>query len=168
MSATSDQVKKLIDNEIKKQKDKLDLKVDNAINLYRAGNEKADKLVNDIEKNIEKAKKSKERVDSTIDSIKSIQISFDSSRKVAESTEKASTIGSALNPAAAAVAFVQKFIIDKLKVEIKDIKDELNVAPQILDNLDKFFKRTRIKLAREKSRRAAQKRIAEENKKMLS
>ena len=70
MSATSDQVKKLIDNEIKKQKDKLDLKVDNAINLYRAGNEKADKLVNDIEKNIEKAKKSKERVDSTIDSIK--------------------------------------------------------------------------------------------------
>ena len=62
----------------------------------------------------------------------------------------------------------QKFIIDKLKVEIKDIKDELNVAPQILDNLDKFFKRTRIKLAREKSRRAAQKRIAEENKKMLS
>ena len=118
MSATSDQVKKLIDNEIKKQKDKLDLKVDNAINLYRAGNEKADKLVNDIEKNIEKAKKSKERVDSTIDSIKSIQISFDSSRKVAESTEKASTIGSALNPAAAAVAFVQKFIIDKLKIEL--------------------------------------------------
>ena len=168
MSKASDALKKLIDDSIEKEKQKLDKKVDKALNLYRKGSEQADKAVNDVEVNIEKAKDAKEKVSDAIDRIKSIRLSFDSGRKVAESTEKASTIGSALNPAAAAIAFAQKFIIDKLKIEIKDIGDELNVAPQILDNLDKFFTRTRKKIAKEKARRAAQKRIAEENKKMLS
>ena len=168
MSKASDALKKLIDDSIEKEKQKLDKKVDNALNLYRKGSEQADKAVNDVEVNIEKAKDAKEKVSDAIDRIKSIRLSFDSGRKVAESTEKASTIGSALNPAAAAIAFAQKFIIDKLKIEIKDIGDELNVAPQILDNLDKFFTRTRKKIAKEKARRAAQKRIAEEKKKMLS
>ena len=168
MSKASDALKKLIDDSIEKEKQKLDKKVDKALNLYRKGSEEADGMVNEVESNIEKAKDAKEKVSDSIESIKSIRKSFDAGRKVAESTEKASTIGSALNPAAAAIAFAQKFIIDKLKIEIKDIGDELNVAPQILDNLDKFFTRTRKKIAKEKARRAAQKRIAEENKKMLS
>ena len=108
-----------------------------------------------------------EKVSDAIKTIKSVKLSFDSGRKAAEATEKASSIGSALNPAAAAIAYAQKFIIEKLKIEIKDIGDELNVAPQILDNLEKFFMRTRKKIAKEKTRRAAQKRIAEQNKKML-
>ena len=168
MSKASDALKKLIDDSIEKEKQKLDKKVDKALNLYRKGSEEADGMVNEVESNIEKAKDAKEKVSDAIDRIKSIRLSFDSGRKVAESTEKASTIGSALNPAAAAIAFAQKFIIERLKIEIKDIGDELNVAPQILDNLDKFFTRTRKKIAKEKARRAAQKRIAEENKKMLS
>ena len=168
MSKASDALKKLIDESIENQKQKLDKKVDNALILYRNGSEEADGAVNEVEANIEKAKDAKEKVSDAIDRIESIRLSFDSSRKAAESTEKASTIGSALNPVAAAIAFVQKFIIDKLKIEIKDIKDELNVAPQILDNLDKFFTRTRKKIRKEKARRAAQKRIAAENKKMLS
>ena len=61
-----------------------------------------------------------------------------------------------------------RFYSPKLKIEIKDIGDELNVAPQILDNLEKFFVRTRKKIRKEKARREAQKRIAAENKKMLS
>ena len=73
-----------------------------------------------------------------------------------------------IEPAAAAVAFVQKHIIAKLKVELKDIDDELKVAPRILDNLDAFIKRTRKKIQREKARYEAKKRIMEENKKMLS
>lgn len=168
MSKASDALKKLIDDSIEKEKQKLDKKVDKALNLYRKGSEEADGMVNEVESNIEKAKDAKEKVSDSIESIKSIRKSFDAGRKVAESTEKASTIGSALNPAAAAIAFAQKFIIERLKIEIKDIGDELNVAPQILDNLDKFFTRTRKKIAKEKARRAAQKRIAEENKKMLS
>ena len=151
MSKASDALKKLIDDSIEKEKQKLDKKVDNALNLYRKGSEQADKAVNDVEVNIEKAKDAKEKVSDAIDRIKSIRLSFDSGRKVAESTEKASTIGSALNPAAAAIAFAQKFIIDKLKIEIKDIKDELNVAPQILDNLDKFFTRKSKKSSAKKN-----------------
>ena len=46
--------------------------------------------------------------------IKSVKLSFDSGRKAAEATEKASSIGSALNPAAAAIAYAQKFIIEKV------------------------------------------------------
>tara|TARA_R100000742_G_C4268952_1_gene87377 strand:+ start:564 stop:1070 length:507 start_codon:yes stop_codon:yes gene_type:complete len=167
MSKASDALKKLIDDSIEKQKQKLDKKVDNALNLYRKGNEAADGMVNEIEINIERAKDAKEKVSDAIKTIKSVKLSFDSGRKAAEATEKASSIGSALNPAAAAIAYAQKFIIEKLKIEIKDIGDELNVAPQILDNLEKFFMRTRKKIAKEKTRRAAQKRIAEQNKKML-
>ena len=121
MSKASDALKKLIDESIENQKQKLDKKVDNALILYRNGSEEADGAVNEVEANIEKAKDAKEKVSDAIDRIKSIRLSFDSGRKVAESTEKASTIGSALNPAAAAIAFAQKFIIDKLKIEIKDI-----------------------------------------------
>lgn len=168
MSKASDALKKLIDDSIEKEKQKLDKKVDNALTLYRNGSEAADGAVNEIEVSIEKAKDAKQKVSDAIDRIKSIRLSFDSGRKAAEATEKSSTIGSALNPAAAAIAFAQKFIIDRLKIEIKDIRDELNVAPQILDNFDKFFTRTRNKIRKEKARRAAQKRIAEENKKMLS
>jgi|TARA_Y100000992_G_C21136005_1_gene428917 BioD-like phosphotransacetylase family protein len=168
MSKASDALAKLIDDQIKKQREKMDLKVDKAIALYKSGNEKADEVVEKVETDIETAKDAKEKVSDAIDRIKSVRLSFDSGRKAAETTEKASTIGSALNPAAAAIAYAQKFIIDKLKIEIKDIGDELNVAPQILDNLEKFFVRTRKKIRKEKARREAQKRIAAENKKMLS
>ena len=168
MSKASDALKKLIDDSIEKEKQKLDKKVDNDLNLYRKGSEQADRAGSAIADIFGHEKDAKDKVSDSIESIKSIRKSFDAGRKVAESTEKASTIGSALNPAAAAIAFAQKFIIERLKIEIKDIGDELNVAPQILDNLDKFFTRTRKKIAKEKARRAAQKRIAEENKKMLS
>ena len=163
MSKASDALAKLIDDQIKKQREKMDLKVDKAIALYKSGNEKADEVVEKVETDIETAKDAKEKVSDAIDRIKSVRLSFDSGRKAAETTEKASTIGSALNPAAAAIAYAQK-----LKIEIKDIGDELNVAPQILDNLEKFFVRTRKKIRKEKARREAQKRIAAENKKMLS
>ena len=57
MSKASDALKKLIDDSIEKEKQKLDKKVDNALNLYRKGSEQADKAVNDVEVNIEKVYK---------------------------------------------------------------------------------------------------------------
>ena len=119
MSKASDALAKLIDDQIKKQREKMDLKVDKAIALYKSGNEKADEVVEKVETDIETAKDAKEKVSDAIDRIKSVRLSFDSGRKAAETTEKASTIGSALNPAAAAIAYAQKFIIDKLKIEVR-------------------------------------------------
>jgi len=168
MSATSDKLRDLINEKIQKEKNKMNGKVDAAISLYRAGSEGAEEVVNQVEQGIDDAEEAKQQSEDAMERIESIKQSFDASRKAAEATEKSSTIGSALNPAAAAVAFVQKHIIAKLKVELKDIDDELKVAPRILDNLDAFIKRTRKKIQREKARYEAKKRIMEENKKMLS
>jgi len=167
MSATSDKIKQIIDDQIKKQKDNLNKKVDTALSLYKKGDPQAEKVVEEIEKGIDDAQNLKDSVQNVVDGIDSVKTGFDNTRTVAETTEKASTIGSALNPAAAAIAYAQKFIIDTLKKEIKDIDDELNVAPKIIESFDKFLTNTRKKLAKEKERREQQKRIAEENRKML-
>ena len=115
MSATSDKLKEIIDAQIKKQKDNLEAKVDNALALYKSGDERAEKLVKDIEKGIEDAEQKKQQVEDTMNTIKSAKDGFDNARKAAEVTEKASSISSALNPAAAAIAYAQKFIIESLK-----------------------------------------------------
>ena len=63
---------------------------------------------------------------------------------------------------------MKKFIIDRLKIEIKDIGDEVNVLPKIIENLDSFIKSTKAKLAKEKERAETKKRLRERNRKMLT
>ena len=61
-------------------------------------------------------------------------------------SEKAATIGAALNPAAAAITVAQKIIIDKVETEIKEAKDAVNVVPSLIQNFETFSKETKTKL----------------------
>ena len=168
MSVVTDKVRKFVDDSIDEQKEKLESRVDSAISLYRNGSEEATKVVNEVEEKLDKVESLKDKISDAIENIKNVKLSLDAGRKAAEATEKASSISSALNPAAAAIAYAQKFIIDRLKIEIKDIGDEVNVLPKIIENLDSFIKSTKAKLAKEKERAETKKRLRERNRKMLT
>ena len=166
MSSVSDKIKEVINDQIVGTRKNMDRKVTKVIKGMRSGEGKTDELA-EIEKDIITLEEVKQKVRDTIDGIKSILTSLTAGKDASEASRKASVIGSALNPAAAAIAHGLEFIITKATKEIKDIGNAINVVPPILDNLEKFVDNANRKLEKEKNRKEAKKRLADERKNML-
>ena len=166
MSAVSDKIKEVINDQVVGTRKNLDIKIGKVIKGMRSGEGKTDELA-EIEKDIITLEEVKQKVRDTIDGIKSILTSLTAGKDASEASRKASVIGSALNPAAAAIAHGLEFIITKATKEIKDIGNAINVVPPILDNLEKFVDNANRKLEKEKNRKEAKKRLADERKNML-
>ena len=166
MSAVSNKIKEVINDQVVGTRKNLDRKVDKVIKGMRSGEGKIDEL-EEIEIDIITLEEVKQKVRDTIDGIKSILTSLTAGKDASEASRKASVIGSALNPAAAAIAHGLEFIITKATKEIKDIGNAINVVPPILDNLEKFVDNANRKLEKEKNRKEAKKRLADERKNML-
>ena len=166
MSAVSNKIKEVINDQVVGTRKNLDIKIGKVIKGMRSGEGKTDELA-EIEKDIITLEEVKQKVRDTIDGIKSILTSLTAGKDASEASRKASVIGSALNPAAAAIAHGLEFIITKATKEIKDIGNAINVVPPILDNLEKFVDNTNRKLEKEKNRKEAKKRLADERKNML-
>ena len=64
----------------------------------------------------------------------------DSLRKTATATREASVIGSALNPAAAAISIVQEKLIEKFNEEVEDAKSAIDSVGPALQKLGKNVK----------------------------
>ena len=104
----------------------------------------------------------------TIDTIKFVQESLEAAKIAAEATEKANTIASALNPAAAAIAFAQAFIVTQFKKEIEEAKNALNVVPKLIENFETFINESKEKLIQASEEYEEKKRLTEQRKNNLS
>ena len=166
MSAVSDKIKEVINDQIVGTRKNMDGKVDKVIKGMRSGEGQLDKLA-EIERDMITLEEVKQKVRDTVDRVKSIRTSLKAGKDASEASRKSSVIGSALNPMGAAIAHGLEFIINKATQEIKDIGDAINVVPPILDNLEKFVDNTNRKLEKEKNRKEAKKRLADERKNML-
>jgi len=166
MSAVSNKIKEVINDEIVGIRKNMDGKVDKVIKGMRSGEEQSDKLA-EIKRDMITLEEVKQKVRDAVDRVKSIRVSLKAGKDASVASRKASVIGSALNPAAAAIAYGLEFIINKVTQEIKDIGDAINVVPPILDNLEKFSDNTNRKLEKEINRKEAKKRLADERKNML-
>jgi len=166
MSAVSNKIKEVINDQIVGARKNMDGKVNKVIKGMRSGEGQLDKLA-EIERDMITLEEVKQKVRDAVDRVKSILTSLKAGKDASTASRKASLIGSALNPAAAAIAHGLEFIINKATQEIKDIGDAINVVPPILDNLEKFVDNTNRKLEKEKNRKEAKKRLADERKNML-
>ena len=100
--------------------------------------------------------------------MKKVQTTLDTTQKTAEATEKSSTIGGALNPVMAALSVVQKFVIEKVKSELKDLKDVKTILKPTAENIGDYAKDTKKKIKRAIDDRKEKQRIREEKMRKLS
>ena len=112
MSVVSDKIKEVINDQVVGTRKNLDRKVDKVIKGMRSGEGKIDEL-EEIEIDIITLEEVKQKVRDAIDRVKSILTSLTAGKDASEASRKASVIGSALNPAAAAIAHGLEFIITK-------------------------------------------------------
>ena len=166
MSVISDKLKNLITDQVEGKMQLVGSSVDLIVKNTRLGKSQGKEIKDTLEL-ISTAIEIKEAINSMVDTVTAVQQSLEAGKTVAETTEKASTIGSALNPGSAAIAIAQRFIIMKFEQESKDIKDVLNVVPYLIESFDEFLTNSRIKIAKSQKEKEQTDRIAEENKNML-
>ena len=167
MSAISDRLKKTIKSIVDLPKQGIEKKIDKIVDISRKGGNEGDSIKQVLQE-IESAETKVNQINDIIKTVNSVLISLKAARKVAETTEKASTISSALNPAAASVAVAQKFVIEKVKTEIKEAEDSVNVAPNLIDNFKKFIAESKDKLKKAQKQRERKKLIKEQRKRKLN
>ena len=134
MSATSDKIRKLIRGKSRSQMKKLNQSTDIIVANLRMNKEQGEEIKK-VTQLIADIKSTVDIIHDTIDTIKFVQESLEAGRKAAEATEKASSISSALNPAAAAIAYAQKFFIDRFKKETEDIQEVKGEGEQIVEDI---------------------------------
>ena len=148
MSIISDKLKKAINKVLNTPTEKIKSQVDTIVKNTRQGKDQGDKIKNVLDK-IEAIESGVETIKSSMKSLKSVKKSLDAAKIAGDTARKAALISSALNPPAAAAAVAQEIVIDKVKQEVEDAKNALNVAPTLVQN----FEQTVIEL-KEKLRKA--------------
>ena len=162
-----DYIKKSVDSKI----GEIDVDVNEKITLLNAGGEQADKAeaqIDEIQVKLDDLEKLQEDIDEKEAQLEKVQATLDTTQKTAEATEKSSTIGGALNPVMAALSVVQKFVIEKVKSELKDLKDVKTILKPTAENIGDFAKDTKKKIKRTIDDRKEKQRIREEKMRKLS
>ena len=119
-------------------------KVVKQINSGGAGLEEAEKLLNDL-KDLEKRR---ETLDAAKQQISNVINTISATKITAVALKEANTIGSALNPAAAAISVIQEKLENKIEKEIEDVKSAKDAIGPALDGLGDFIEDTKKKLSK--------------------
>jgi len=154
------QISNLVNNPSKVLGDKANSVVKD-INSGGKGLEEAEKLLKDL-KDLEKRR---ETLDSAKQQIGNIVNTISATKKTAVALKEANTIGSALNPAAAAISVVQDKLQNKIEKEIEDVKSAKDSLGPAVQNLKDFIGNTKKKLSQaiaDKKRRDQLKKDREE------
>jgi DNA anti-recombination protein RmuC len=154
------QISNLVNNPSKVLGDKANSVVKD-INSGGKGLEEAEKLLKDL-KDLEKRR---ETLDSAKQQIGNIVNTISATKKTAVALKEANTIGSALNPAAAAISVVQEKLQEKIEKEIEDVKSAKDSLGPAVQNLKDFIGNTKKKLSQaiaDKKRRDQLKKDREE------
>ena len=167
MSVISDKLKSTIDKVFSAPKTSISKQIDGIIKNVRLGKSEG-KKIKEIKEKIEPTEKTINQVKDAVKTVKSVQESLEAAKIAAEATEKANTIASALNPAAAAIAFAQAFIVTQFKKEIEEAKNALNVVPKLIENFETFINESKEKLIQASEEYEEKKRLTEQRKNNLS
>ena len=167
MSALSDRIKKTIQSVFDLPRKDIEVRVDAIVAATRQGQSQGQQ-VKDILQPIEDAETAVKTGQGLVKTADSVLKSLNAASKVAEVGEKAAATASALNPAAAATALVQRTIREKVEKEIEEGKDALNVTPNLIQNFNKFVTDTRNKLKKIKAEQEKKKALREQRKRKLN
>ena len=167
MSVISDKLKSTIQSVFDLPKEKISKKVDMIVNNTRKGKSEGEQVKKVLD-DIDKAEKTVNTIKDVIKTVTAVLTSLKAAQKIAEATEKSSTIGASLNPAAAAVAVAQKYVIEGVKKEIKEAEDAVSVAPKVTENFSSFTAETKQKLEKVQQESETKKRLKEERKRKLN
>jgi len=164
-------VREYIKSEVGSRIGKIDLEVTEKLEILNAGGEQADKIeaeIDEVQTKLDELEELQEDIEEKEKQLEEAQEKLDALQKSAEATEKSSTIGGALNPVAAALSVAQKFIIEKVKSEIKDLKDAKSVIKPTVDNIGDYVRDTKRKIKRTIDDRKEKMRIRMEKARKLS
>jgi len=167
MSALSDRIKKTIKSVFDLPKKEIEAKIDSIVNATRQGQSQGQQI-KDILATIDDVESKVKTIQGLIKSANSVIATLDAASKVAEVGEKAAATASALNPAAAATALVQRTIREKVDKEIEEGKNALNVTPNLIQNFKKFIEETKTKLKKVKAEQEKKKALREQRKRKLN
>ena len=171
MGMLADVVRDYIKTEVNSRIGDIDMNVNEKIEMLNAGGAEADKAeaeIDEIQGKLDDLEKLQEDIDEKEAQLEGVQKSLDTAQKTAEATEKSSTIGGALNPVAAALAVVQKYVIEKVKSEIKDLKDVKTILKPTAENIGDYARDTKKKIKRTIDDRKEKQRIRKEKMRKLS
>ena len=140
MGVIGNKIRDIVKQEINKNTEKIDHQVDCICQDIRKGKGQ-EKNIKKLKKFIIDSLKVIVIIKTTIETVESLQRSVEAGRKAAEAARKAGLLSSALNPFAAALAWLQETIIKKAEEEEKDAKDALNVAPALMEAFEDFCER---------------------------
>ena len=168
MSAISDKLKNTIQAVFDLPKKDIETKIDQIVKATRKG-ESQGQQIKDILQKIEDVESKVDRVKDTIKTVNSVIKSLDAAKKIAAASEKASAVASSpLNPAPAAIAIVQRMIVEKVGKEIEEAKNALNVVPKLIQNFNKFIIETKEKLKKVQKERERKKALREQRNRKLN
>ena len=171
MGILADVVRDYIKKEVSGRIGDIDGDVNEKLTILNAGGAEADKAEAEIDKiqvKLDDLEKLQEDIDEKEAQLEKVQATLDTTQKTAEATEKSSTIGGALNPVAAALAVVQKYIIEKVKSELNDLKDVKTILKPTAENIGDYARDTKKKIKRAIDDRKAKQRIRKEKMRKLS
>ncbi len=171
MGKLADVGRNYIKGEVNSQIGAIDGDVNEKLAMLNAGGEKADKAEAElvkVEDKLDDLEKLRDDIDEKNNQLGKAEKTLDTAQKTAEATEKSSTIGGALNPLAAALAVAQKYVIEKVKSEIKDLKDVRSMLKPTSENIGDYARDTKRKINRTIGDRKLKKRIRKEKMRKLS
>jgi|TARA_R110000824_G_scaffold158898_2_gene332993 hypothetical protein len=164
MAVAGKLLKELIRKEVDKNIEKLDYEVDCIVKDLRKG-KGAGLNIKKTQKFIVDAGKAIVIINKSVETIKIIRTALKASTVAAEATEKASTVGSALNPASAAIAYLTRFVVEGLKKEDRGLKNVVKIVPSITQNYKRFLKRAAQTIAVALAAKALKENVAKDRKK---
>ena len=85
--------------------------------------------------------------------------------KTIEKAKKDAEIGSALNPAAAALRILWKYILIGYDIEMRDLNSVIKASPALLKNLKDFLKRSSSKIIAAKAAQLVKEDVSKQRKK---
>ena len=124
----------------------LDHEVDCIVEDFRKGKDPG-LNVKIIYKKLDEAEKKREEAIKIRDDAIRIYDALVLAKAIYDATDKSTSIGAALNPAAAAIGYATRFIIDGVKKEISDLANVIEVVPTLAKNFGSFLKRSKKKIA---------------------
>ena len=134
-----DVIKEQIEEKMNIPKNELSDKITEIEDEIRAGNlDEVEAKLADGEKAVKSIESAPRTIEEGKQQLASVRKTVSGTEKAAALLEKAQTITASLNPAAAALAFAQKSVIDRARSEIANLKNLEVIIDPIVDNFKDF------------------------------
>tara|TARA_B100000287_G_scaffold275456_1_gene259457 strand:- start:906 stop:1409 length:504 start_codon:yes stop_codon:yes gene_type:complete len=167
MAIIGDKLRDLISKELDNNAKKVDHDCDCIVKDIRNGKDQGRNIQKTL-KFIADVAKVVATITIFLKTVKSIQETIEASKKAAQAARKAGVIGSALNPAAAAVGVAQEMIIKKVEEEEEDIKAAVNVTDPAIQTFTNTLTRNKDKISKALADKAQSDAVAADMKNMLN